>query len=921
MDVSNSSVTSWLDIAQMDVQQDSSPCSWPDEPIQSGEVIEDPIYLFGQFVSAVFSDAGKDIQSRPEFLILLQALCAKAPSVAQYLVQEILSPSKDDSQPDIRGSQELEIGTNITRSSRMKESEHQLPEPSRTPLDIPRGGAEDPHEASSGSSQVGTDLVTCQSGYDDVTISQPSDSLGSDQPLPRCEGDIPHISSEEFPQERVQGQPVAQGRTLPSAVHQLQATYNNDGAKRNAVQKQPSATFDVATTDRQTSLRPPSPTETEQKISDAQASSGPSSLHGTEPRETTLPGPTLSTPVRQIGKGCQSPLLDDQTATPQTTVFTPIVNREVLSPLTEDDRTASLPDKVDMTLPKRVASSLPSTIQQQTGLCNTASTHAQQVNRERPLPTQDSQTMLPSSTPKEILVLADMVAKAVHIIYRISSRQEVPTEIHSRILTAVRPSLYGTSATTTAAERPDSLWIASSPTTWSASMWINMLEAGHARFKEVTILNMIEWMGASEWYDAELQQAEKAPPRTKRGTLRKRLATIVLDKYLKEVYSTAPTEGTDNRTSADNEDRLLSLDAAGIQTRILNTRRKRLNKIFHKGRTLRKLVQMTHLGILFDPDIWSFAKASKGEVDKIAARFQEDSQKMKLLSILDEQVKLLAEEGRPDLSRFLDSLALHSIILSEEVSSLRAEYGLEREPVPQGYLDTALDRVAKGIGHALGKHMLDDIDSIIDIAAALEMTNRPVSVRLGLSIPLHKEDANGAVTPISNPLRRWRKKIDDSKCGDKNGGEGLQVYLCPLNVNTDHFSLLEINEQTKMIYHYDSMASYKTIHRKTKSTLEEFKYLSFGYTEAPTPQQKDGWSCGLMAIRNAKRRMIGLSVGTWDDEVHPDRVIKEVVGDCQTFLEGDNLQPSPLSKKRKKITDGLQNHGLEPSRSSKRLRR
>jgi hypothetical protein len=59
------------------------------------------------------------------------------------------------------------------------------------------------------------------------------------------------------------------------------------------------------------------------------------------------------------------------------------------------------------------------------------------------------------------------------------------------------------------------------------------------------------------------------------------------------------------------------------------------------------------------------------------------------------------------------------------------------------------------------------------------------------------------------------------------------------------------------------------------------------------------WSCGLMVIRNAKRRMIGLPVGSWDDEVDPDRVIKEVVGDCQTFLEDDALQPSPLSKKRK----------------------
>ena len=75
-----------------------------------------------------------------------------------------------------------------------------------------------------------------------------------------------------------------------------------------------------------------------------------------------------------------------------------------------------------------------------------------------------------------------------------------------------------------------------------------------------------------------------------------------------------------------------------------------------------------------------------------------------------------------------------------------------------------------------------------------------------------------------------------------------------------------------------------------------------------------------MVIRNAKRRMIGRPVGSWDDEVEPDRVMKEVLGDCQTFLEDDALQPSPLSKKRKRIAEGLPNSVLKPSRSSKRLR-
>jgi hypothetical protein len=91
----------------------------------------------------------------------------------------------------------------------------------------------------------------------------------------------------------------------------------------------------------------------------------------------------------------------------------------------------------------------------------------------------------------------------------------------------------------------------------------------------------------------------------------------------------------------------------------------------------------------------------------------------------------LAKEGRPDLSRFFDSLKSYSITQSE-ISSIRAEYGLERvscawfgywtyaltqqqEPVPQGCLDTAVARVLEGIGHVLGKHTLGDDDSIMVI--------------------------------------------------------------------------------------------------------------------------------------------------------------------------------------------------------------
>jgi hypothetical protein len=133
----------------------------------------------------------------------------------------------------------------------------------------------------------------------------------------------------------------------------------------NSVHKQPLVALNKPTEDSKVTVRPPLPSGAEQRdtalleidriASNDQATSAPSFPHRTEPQETTLLGLTLSTPERQIGRGFQSPLSDDQT--PHTALFTPIVDGEVLSPLTKGDRTASPPDKVEMTLLERFPSS------------------------------------------------------------------------------------------------------------------------------------------------------------------------------------------------------------------------------------------------------------------------------------------------------------------------------------------------------------------------------------------------------------------------------------------------------------------------------------------------------------------------------------------------------------------------------------
>ena len=196
----------------------------------------------------------------------------KAPSVAQYLVQEILKHSRDDSEPEVQGPEEHQSGIiNPTRPSRRRKRldlTYRLPKSSKA--HISRDGPGDSHAASGSSPLVGDGSVTCQPGHDDVTINQSIDSLVTEKPLPECEGDIPEIVAEEVPQEGVQGQSSAHGRSLPSigsesALHQLKATCNSDSAKTNAVHRQPSAALDKPTEDREITVRPPLPSGAEQR--------------------------------------------------------------------------------------------------------------------------------------------------------------------------------------------------------------------------------------------------------------------------------------------------------------------------------------------------------------------------------------------------------------------------------------------------------------------------------------------------------------------------------------------------------------------------------------------------------------------------------------------------------------------------------
>src|SRR5438477_452145 len=78
----------------------------------------------------------------------------------------------------------------------------------------------------------------------------------------------------------------------------------------------------------------------------------------------------------------------------------------------------------------------------------------------------------------------------------------------------------------------------------------------------------------------------------------------------------------------------------------------------------------------------------------------------------------------------------------------------------------------------------------------------------------------GSYRRCRKTIDRWRKtmKTLSSQAQIQHEPGTLLVYFCPLNRDTNHFTLLEINEQERRIYHYDSMADKGVIHDKVKQT-------------------------------------------------------------------------------------------------------
>ncbi|KAL4985854.1 hypothetical protein BDW68DRAFT_179306 [Aspergillus falconensis] len=488
-----------------------------------------------------------------------------------------------------------------------------------------------------------------------------------------------------------------------------------------------------------------------------------------------------------------------------------------------------------------------------------------------------------SSNASQILDPTITVIEAAETLYQLTKhRDSVPQEIHANIVNRIQ------GRETTAG---NALWS-------DGAIWRTILDQGWTENRRITIFNMLEFMGAWEWYDKQVKyiqqtfHVKRGKPVSERGAAARVLSGSVAQG--KWVSGIGQVVIQDNKTQDEP-------GGVGITSQAQESQKQRFKMQLSRGRKLRtKLVEplgLAGLGILFSPRIWQYTKMTDEKLDTITGIIQTDKKQMRLLGILSEQVQLLVDKRTPDLHKFYNSLEAE-LISETDIGDLMTLFSTKDDQMMNAVLETAVDRLLNAVRNDVLNGTSDEEKMVVVnhspeiplgsfkrlngekwldawiITAAMQISDKSSFVRHYHSIPLNE---SGGI-PIPRPLRAIFQKIHQSR----ETSEEKLIHFCTLNHKGTHFTLLEINERERVIRHYDSMVSPDVMKgtkqsRVSRLVKKQFESLGFEYTDAPTPQQNDDWSCGIRVIWNFRRISNGLSIGSWDKILDPKEMKLEIV--------------------------------------------
>lgn len=201
-----------------------------------------------------------------------------------------------------------------------------------------------------------------------------------------------------------------------------------------------------------------------------------------------------------------------------------------------------------------------------------------------------SRPFTPDQSVAETAAIRELIIEAARTLHRLSKHRDgVPSDVHRRVLRLFQDDHSEALAASTSDQ-------------WSeGSTWVQVLEMGSSRQNQVTIFNMLEYMGAWEWYDGQVKIAQ-ASVFTKKGkpVERRGAATQVLDSIQKRwIGSVGMVTLQDESSSVP-----IGKSASLTQTE-RNSRRNHIRTQLSRGQKLcTQLVKELGLGILFSRKIW-----------------------------------------------------------------------------------------------------------------------------------------------------------------------------------------------------------------------------------------------------------------------------------------------------------------------------
>jgi hypothetical protein len=212
-----------------------------------------------------------------------------------------------------------------------------------------------------------------------------------------------------------------------------------------------------------------------------------------------------------------------------------------------------------------------------------------------------SPKFITGSSSTEAAPLMDTIFEAAQIIQQFSKYPHgVPKGVHARVIQTFRKDHQEVIGT-------------SNFNQWSdGSMWIEVLEMGSSANRRVTILNMLEYMGAWEWYDRQVEISLETTFTKKNKPVKRRGAATNVLNSMQDLRTDTETPGkwisgigrVALGKGGDGSDLPPESCDIGIIKRSERLRKKHISMQLSRGQKLSKLVKELGLGILFNPNIW-----------------------------------------------------------------------------------------------------------------------------------------------------------------------------------------------------------------------------------------------------------------------------------------------------------------------------